>query len=80
MDLIRAKLFKKHTADEEKRILGHTPEQQIKIEWGNQIRSYIFDPYQMVKDHKQGVDVNQIDKVLEGDLSYFYKNPEKTEG
>lgn len=69
--LIRSKLFQKHTADEEKRVLGHTVEEQIKIEWGNQIRSYIFDPYQMVKDHRLGVDVNQIDKVLDGDLSYF---------
>ncbi len=69
--LIRSKLFQKHIADEEKRILGQTVEQQIKIEWGNQIRSYIFDPYQMVKDHRLGIDVNQIDKVLDGDLSYF---------
>ena len=71
LELIRSKLHKKHLADEEKRILGHTVEQQIKIEWGNQIRSYIFDPYQMVKDHRLGIDVNQIDKVLDGDLSYF---------
>lgn len=69
LEMIRSKLHKKHLADEEKRILGHTVEEQIKIEWGNQIRSYIFDPYQMVKDHRLGVDVHQIDKVLSGDLS-----------
>ena len=69
LELIRAKLHKKHIADEEKRVLGHTVEEQIKIEWGNQIRSYIFDPYQMVKDHRLGVDVHQIDKVLSGELS-----------
>ena len=69
MALIRSKLYKKHLADEEKRVLGHTPDEQIRIEWGNQIRSYIFDPYQMVKDHKRGIDVHQIDKVLSGDLS-----------
>jgi len=69
--LIRSKLFQKHTNDEEKRILGHTVDEQIKIEWGNQIRSYIFDPYQMVKDHRLAIDVNQINKVLDGDLSYF---------
>ena len=77
MTLIRSKLFKKHLADEEKRILGHTPEQQIKIEWGNQIRSYIFDPYQMVKDHKSGVDVNQIDKVLAGNLDLIHGTDQK---
>jgi len=74
MKMIRAKLFKKHLADEEKRVLGHTPEQQIKIEWGNQIRSYIFDPYQMVKDHQSGVDVTQIKKVLEGDLGLIFED------
>ena len=71
LDLIRAKLHKKHLADEEKRILGHSVEEQIRIEWGKQIRSYIFDPYQMVKDHRLGIDVHQLDKVLGGDLSFF---------
>ena len=69
--LIRSKLFQKHIDDEEKKAQGQSIEKQIKIEWGNQIRSYIFDPYKMVKDHRLGVDVNQIDKVLAGDLSYF---------
>jgi len=69
--LIRSKLFQKHISDEEKKAQGQSIEKQIKIEWGNQIRSYIFDPYKMVKDHRLGVDVNQIDKVLDGDLSYF---------
>ncbi|MFW0870907.1 MAG: PCRF domain-containing protein [Patescibacteria group bacterium] len=73
LELIRAKLYKKHLGDEEKRLLGHTPEEQIRIEWGNQIRSYIFDPYQMIKDHRLGIDVHQIDKVLGGDLHYFYQ-------
>ena len=69
--LIRSKLFQKHVSDEEKRAQGQSVEKQVKIEWGNQIRSYIFDPYKMVKDHRLEVDVNQIDKVLDGDLSYF---------
>lgn len=76
LELIRAKLHKKHLRDEEQRILGHTPEEQIRIEWGNQIRSYIFDPYQMVKDHRLGIDVHQVDKVLGGELEYFQPSTE----
>lgn len=41
------------------------------IEWGSQIRSYVLNPYQMVKDHRTGVKSSQPEKVLDGDLDKF---------
>jgi len=41
------------------------------IAWGSQIRSYVFQPYQMVKDHRTGYEVGQVSAVMDGDLDGF---------
>ena len=42
-----------------------------KIEWGSQIRSYVFCPYTMVKDHRTGAETSNVEKVMDGDLKQF---------
>lgn len=41
------------------------------IAWGSQIRSYVFHPYNMVKDHRTNVEVGNIQSVMDGDLDQF---------
>ena len=41
------------------------------IAWGSQIRSYVFQPYQMVKDHRTGYEVGQVAAVMDGGLDGF---------
>lgn len=70
MNLMRAKLYqvqmKEQDAEMEK-IKG----EQKDIAWGSQIRSYVFHPYSMVKDHRTNYETSNVDSVLDGDLNPF---------
>lgn len=71
LDIMRAKLYQKHLEDDEKRQKGLSISDKVNIEWGSQMRSYVMDPYQMVKDHDKGIETAKIDDVLNGDLDLF---------
>ena len=45
--------------------------EQKEIAWGSQIRSYVFHPYSMVKDHRTGVEIGNIQAVMDGEIDPF---------
>jgi peptide chain release factor 2 len=70
--MLAGKLFKKKEEDEKKIKDGLSVSKTTEIEWGSQIRSYVLHPYKMVKDHRTGVEVHDVDGVLEdGRLDEF---------
>jgi len=67
MRILRAKLYQKQEAErqaEEARLKGEAET----AEWGKQIRSYVFQPYQMVKDHRTGQETPEVESVMDGKL------------
>lgn len=67
--ILKAKLLRKLEEERKEKIEDLSTGQ--KIEWGSQIRSYVLHPYQLVKDHRTGVEVRDAAGVLEGNLEPF---------
>ncbi len=77
MEILKGKLFAQREKEREAEEKGMKISKTTSIEWGNQIRSYVFHPYKMIKDHRTNVETSNIDKVLNGDLDEFIE-AEKT--
>lgn len=71
LDILRGKLFKLMEDERVAREKGMYISKTTSIDWGNQIRSYVFHPYKMVKDHRTNMETSQVEKVLEGNLDEF---------
>ncbi len=70
LKILKAKLFKLREEKKEAKELKLRGEVQ-KAEWGKQIRSYVMQPYKMVKDHRTNYETQDLGKVLDGDLEPF---------
>ena len=70
MGMLKAKLYQLEL-DRKKAEAERTYGEKSEIAWGNQIRSYVFQPYQLVKDHRTGVKTGNITAVMDGELDPF---------
>ncbi len=70
MKILKARLFEVEQRKKEAEFNAIVGEKKD-IAWGSQIRSYVFQPYQMVKDHRTGYEVGQVSAVMDGELDGF---------
>ncbi len=72
MKMLKSRLYQIRREEEEAR-LAVIEGTKKKIEWGSQIRSYVFHPYNMVKDHRTDLETSDVHGVMDGDLDKFIK-------
>ena len=70
MKILKARLFELEMEKRSKE-MENLKGVDSKIEWGSQIRSYVFQPYKMVKDHRTKAEEGNVDKVMDGDIDLF---------
>ena len=70
LKMLRSKLLELREREKEQQMADIKGEMK-KIEWGSQIRSYVFQPYTMVKDHRTGYEMGDINAVMDGKLEGF---------
>lgn len=73
MKMLKSKLY---MIEKEKELekLDNIEKSKKKIEWGSQIRSYVFHPYNMVKDHRTNYETSDTQSVMDGDINEFIKS------
>jgi len=72
MQILKSKLYEleiQKKQEEMDKVRG----EQKDIAWGNQIRSYTLQPYQLIKDHRTGVEIGDVQSVLDGDIDEFIR-------
>ena len=73
MKILKGRLYERMLSEHKERIeelRGNVKD----IAWGNQIRSYVFHPYTMVKDHRTGFEAGDVQRVMDGDLEPFVES------
>ncbi|MGW8264084.1 peptide chain release factor-like protein, partial [Bacillus sp. LR--39] len=70
MKMLKAKLYQRRI-EEQQAELDEIRGEQKEIGWGSQIRSYVFHPYSMVKDHRTNTEMGNVQAVMDGDIDTF---------
>lgn len=72
MQMLKSRLYEEELRKRQA-VKDATNSKKKKIEWGSQIRSYVFHPYKMIKDHRTDFEVGNVQPVMDGDLDGFIK-------
>jgi peptide chain release factor 2 len=72
MQMLKSRLYEEELRKREE-LKNATNASKRKIEWGSQIRSYVFHPYKMIKDHRTDYEVGNVGPVMDGELDGFIK-------
>jgi peptide chain release factor 2 len=70
MRILKSRLLKVREQERRDQVSALKGEQR-EAAWGNQLRSYVFQPYSMVKDHRTGVETGNVQAVMDGELDQF---------
>ncbi len=70
MKILQARLYEEKRKEEEAE-LAKKRGAKGEIAWGSQIRSYVFHPYKLVKDHRTNIEIGNVDRVMDGDINPF---------
>lgn len=82
MTVLKSRLYEMKQMEKEEALSKLTGEKK-EIGWGSQIRSYVFQPYQMVKDHRTGIEKGNVNAVMDGEIDPFmegYLKRDRKEG
>ncbi len=72
LKVLKSRLYRYYKEEEEKK-QERLESQKKKIEWGSQIRSYVFHPYNLVKDHRTNVETTNVQAVMDGEIDRFIR-------
>jgi peptide chain release factor 2 len=72
MKVLRARLYDLKLREQQAKV-DAMHEGKKEIAWGSQIRSYVFQPYRLIKDHRTKVEIGDVDRVMDGDIEPFIK-------
>ena len=72
MSMLRSKLYE-YEMEKKRAATKKIEDSKLDIEFGSQIRSYVLQPYRLIKDHRTKTEVGDVDRVLDGDLQPFIR-------
>jgi peptide chain release factor 2 len=72
MSMLRSKLYE-HEMEKKRAATKKIEDAKLDIDFGSQIRSYVLQPYRLIKDHRTKTEVGDVDRVVDGDLDIFMR-------